>query len=176
MIYLTRFWENITTHTEHFLPLSQVEKRRRLTPSPPELPEPGLKRDGHELMTYDVLKRRRIGNDQVPILKVPKDSTVANVQELSMRKDDLGSLLPFRSQWSGSLGSSTVQLLLSGACGLKQVTLDSHGIMFEVYDHGFMCIGCNIAFFAFIFQHRIGSYVVCRCTCEFITFITHAFC
>jgi len=118
--------------------VQEVEKRRRLTPSFPEMPEPGLKRDGHELMTYDVMKRRRIGNDQVPILKVPKDSTVANVQELSMRKDDLGSLLPFRSQWSGSLGSSTVQLLLSGACGLKQVTLDSHGIMFEVYDHGFM--------------------------------------
>lgn len=104
-------------------------------------------------MTYDVMKRRRIGNDQVPILKVPKDSTVANVQELSMRKDDLGSLLPFRSQWSGSLGSSTVQLLLSGACGLKQVTLDSHGIMFEVYDHGFMCIGCNIAVFLFSFSN-----------------------
>ncbi len=86
-------------------------------------------------MTYDVTKRRRI-NDRVPILKVPK-TTVANVQELSMRKDEL-ELLPFRSQSQGSLESSTVQLLLSGACGLKQVTLDSHGIMFEVYDHGFM--------------------------------------
>ena len=42
------------------------------------------------------------------------------------------------TQGGSSLGPSTVQLLLSGATGLRQVTIDSHGIMFEVYDQGFM--------------------------------------
>ena len=60
------------------------------------------------------------------------------------------------TQGGSSLGPSTVQLLLSGATGLRQVTIDSHGIMFEVYDQGFMfskiCMASVAVFFvAFLF-------------------------
>ena len=120
----------------------QVDKRRRLA-----LPEVVRKRDGQDLVSCDAMKRRRIVVDQisnsVPVLKVP----TKNVQsELAMQK--VLPCSPFRSQVAGtSLGPSTVQLLLSGATGLRQVTMDSHGIMFEVYDHGFMwSVVCRVFF------------------------------
>lgn len=115
--------------------VQEVDKRRRVAlPALPERP----KRDAQDLVSCDAMKRRRIwtGGGQVPVLKVPEK------QESSMQT---GRLLPVRSdlsqvtQGSGSsLGPSTVQLLLSGATGLRQVTIDSKGIMFEVYDQGFM--------------------------------------
>ena len=72
-----------------------------------------------------------------------------------------GRLLPVRSdlsqvtQGGSSLGPSTVQLLLSGATGLRQVTIDSKGIMFEVYDQGFM--------FSKICMASFISFAVCIC-------------
>ncbi|CAK9101377.1 unnamed protein product [Durusdinium trenchii] len=115
--------------------IQQVDKRRRLT-APPDCPLKMTKRQGQEL-AIDVMKRRRIVPEQVPVLKVPPSTWGTDIQELSMPSD----ILPFRpmSAPSGLVNTNhCVQLLLSGAAGLKQVTLDSHGIFFEVHDHGFM--------------------------------------
>ena len=76
-------------------------------------------------------------------------------------------LLPFRSDpmsqvaQGGSLGPSTVQLLLSGATGLRQVTIDSHGIMFEVYDQGFMFSKICMASFVVCYCSLLLLFVVC---------------
>ncbi|CAJ1365434.1 unnamed protein product [Effrenium voratum] len=104
--------------------IQEVDKRRRLEEPSPAEPLRLLKR-GQELQ-HEAMKRRRI-TDQVPVLKcVPEDVST--------------SLVPCRATSSKNLVSTNpcVQLLLSGAAGLRQLTIDSQGIVFEVYDHGFM--------------------------------------
>eukprot|EP00438_Fugacium_kawagutii_P003923 Skav230523 [mRNA] locus=scaffold1183:16466:19975:+ [translate_table: standard] len=114
--------------------VQEVEKRRRLC-----APEPSrIKRDGTDLSCLDVMKRRRIDLEpSVPVLKIPESDCQGQSQLMPQTQ-----LLPLGSR-PGSLGPNTVQLLLSGATGLRHVTMDSHGIMFEVFDHGFMFIDKN---------------------------------
>mmetsp|Transcript_58715 Transcript_58715/g.137446 ORF Transcript_58715/g.137446 Transcript_58715/m.137446 type:complete len:270 (-) Transcript_58715:239-1048(-) len=113
--------------------VQEVDKRRRL--EGPELTM--LKRDAQELPVMDATKRRRIFPQQVPILNVSKRS-VAEVQELTPQS---GAIVPFKRPHQFQPVQSTnacVQLLLSGVTGLTQLTMDCHGTIFEVYDHGFM--------------------------------------
>lgn len=113
--------------------VQEVDKRRRVSlPALPDRP----KRDAQDLVSCDAMKRRRIWtpSGQVPVLKVPEVQESMQTQLLPFRSDPMSQV----TQGGSSLGPSTVQLLLSGATGLRQVTIDSHGIMFEVYDQGFM--------------------------------------
>lgn len=106
---------------------TQVDKRRRLT-APPDCPLKMTKRQGQEL-AIDVMKRRRIVPEQVPVLKVPPSTWGTDIQELSMPSD----ILPFRpmSAPSGLVNTNhCVQLLLSGAAGLKQATCRGSGNIF----------------------------------------------
>ena len=98
----------------------EVDKRRRLT-APEECPVRMTKRNGQEL-AIDITKRRRIMSEQVPVLKVPQSTCAGkDVQELSVPSE----ILPNRRMNSTPIGlvstNHCVQLLLSGAAGLKQV-------------------------------------------------------
>ncbi|CAE7510168.1 unnamed protein product [Symbiodinium pilosum] len=113
--------------------MQEVDKRRRL--EGPDLKV--LKRDVQELAVTDATKRRRIMPEQVPVLKVAK-RRIAEVRELTPQT---GAIVPFKRPHQFQPVRSTnscVQLLLSGATGLTQLTMDSHGTIFEVYDHGFL--------------------------------------
>eukprot|EP00439_Symbiodinium_sp_Y106_P019608 s4102_g2.t1 len=54
-------------------------------------------------------------------------------------EEDAKLSLRLRNRQACSQGTNAcVQLLLSGVTGLTQLTMDCHGTIFEVYDHGFM--------------------------------------
>ncbi|CAE7322106.1 unnamed protein product [Symbiodinium necroappetens] len=111
--------------------VQEVDKRRRL--EGPELTM--LKRDAQELPVMDATKRRRIFSQQVPVLNVSKCRVA---EELTPQS---GAIVPFKRPHQFQPVQSTnasVQLLLSGVTGLTQLTMDCHGTIFEVYDHGFM--------------------------------------
>jgi len=117
--------------------MQEVDKRRRVETPGVKM----LKRDAQALAVTDATKRRRIISEQVPVLKVSKRA-ITDVQDLAKTSRAIlpfkrpNHFLPVQSELMST--HPCVQLLLSGATGLRQLTMDSDGIIFEVYDHGFM--------------------------------------